>query len=43
MWWLTWLMSCDVVHDVVGAKRQGCDEATSMVLWQVEAQDAVMS
>jgi hypothetical protein len=32
----------DVVHDVVGAKRQGRDEATSTVLWQVEAHDAVM-
>jgi hypothetical protein len=42
MWRSTSAMSCDVVHDVVGAKRQGRDEATSTVLWQVEAHDAVM-
>jgi hypothetical protein len=42
MWWPMWSTSCHIVHDVVGAKRRGRDEATSMMLWQVEAHDAVM-
>jgi hypothetical protein len=39
MWQST---SCDIVHDVVGAKRRGRDEATSTVCGRWKCTNVVM-